>query len=81
MGASYSIHEIKIFALSSHLPIVVEIVDEKSKIGVFSKQVSELIGDSKKGALVTIQDVDVVEYKSGENIVSLKSPRMAYVYW
>jgi hypothetical protein len=71
-GASHSIHTMKIFALSSHLPIVVEIVDEKSKIGAFSKQVSELIGDSKKGALVTIQDVDVVEYKSGEKYSHFK---------
>ena len=65
-GASHSIHTMKIFALSSHLPIVVEIVDKEEAVREFAKKVNELIAQSKRGALVTIQNVEVVEYRPGD---------------
>lgn len=72
-GASHSIHTMKIFALSNHLPIVIEIVDKKQTIKDFAEKVNDLIKQSKKGALVTIQDVDVVEYKPGEKYNQFKT--------
>lgn len=72
-GASHSIHTMKIFALSSHLPVVIEIVDTESKIKNFSKKVSDLIAQSKKGALMTIQSVEVIEYKPGEKYEQFKN--------
>jgi PII-like signaling protein len=72
-GASHSIHTMKIFALSSQLPVVVEIVDEKNAIKKFATKVNEMIGHSKKGALVTIQPVEVLEYKPGEKYNQFKS--------
>nr|MBD3620908.1 DUF190 domain-containing protein [Sunxiuqinia sp.] len=72
-GASHSIHTMKIFALSSHLPVVIEIVDTEPKIKKFAVRVSELIDQSKKGALVTIQPVEVMEYKPGDKYNPFKS--------
>ena len=72
-GASHSIHTMKIFALSSHLPVVIEIVDTEKEIKKFTVRVNELIEQSEKGALVTIQSVDVVEYKPGDKYNQFKS--------
>ncbi|HKJ41725.1 MAG TPA: DUF190 domain-containing protein [Sunxiuqinia sp.] len=72
-GASHSIHTMKIFALSNHLPVVIEIVDKKKTIKEFADKVNDLIKESKKGALVTIQDVEVVEYKAGDKYNQFKS--------
>jgi len=72
-GASHSIHTTKIFALSSHLPVVVEIVDTAPKIKKFAVRVGELIDQSKRGALVTIQSVEVATYKPGDKYNPFKS--------
>lgn len=65
-GASHSIHTMKIFALSNHLPVIVEMVDKKEKVREFSERVRELISLSQKGALITMQPVNVLEYKAGD---------------
>jgi len=65
-GASHSIHTMKIFALSNHLPVIVEIVDDDEKVIEFAAQVRELVAVSQKGALITIQPVEVIEYKAGD---------------
>ena len=72
-GASHSIHTMKIFALSNHLPIVIEIVDKEEKIREFSIQVRELVGLSQKGALITIQKLEVIEYKAGDKYNQFRS--------
>ncbi|MGQ7868537.1 DUF190 domain-containing protein [Sunxiuqinia sp. sy24] len=72
-GASHSIHAMKMFALSSHLPIVVELVDTEEEIKKFAVRVTDLIEQSKRGALVTIQSVDVVHYKPGEKYNQFKT--------
>ncbi len=65
-GASHSIHTLKIFALSEKLPVVIEIVDNIEKLDEFAKTLNELMDLSKKGGLVTFQELDVVRYISGE---------------
>ncbi len=65
-GASHSIHTMKIFALSDKLPIIVEIVDNIEKLDEFAKTLNELMDLSKKGGLVTFQELAVVRYTSGE---------------
>ena len=65
-GASHSIHTMKIFALSNHLPVIIEIVDKEDEIRNFAKSVQNLISQGGKGALVTIQPLEVIEYKAGE---------------
>ena len=65
-GASHSIHTMKIFALSGDLPIIVEIVDNIDKLDEFIPVVQELMNLSKKGGMITLQEVDVLRYKVGE---------------
>lgn len=72
-GASHSVHTLKIFALSNHLPVVIEIVDEEEKIKEFSSRVRELVGLSQKGALITIQKLEVIEYKAGDKYNQFRS--------
>lgn len=65
-GASHSIHTIKIFALSSDLPVVIEIIDNIEKLDEFIDKVNELLDLSKKGGLVTFQELNVLRYEKGE---------------
>ena len=65
-GASHSIHTLKIFALSSDLPVVIEIVDAIEKLDSFMEKTNKLLDQSKKGGLVTFQELSVVRYKKGQ---------------
>ncbi len=65
-GASHSVHTMKIFALSSDMPVLIEIIDNIEKLDEFTARVNELLDLSKKGGLVTFQEISVVRYKKGE---------------
>ena len=65
-GASHSIHTMKIFALSEDMPVSIEIIDTKKTLEKFAEKVSELMEHSKRGGLVTYQEVDVLRYEVGE---------------
>ena len=65
-GASHAIHTIKIFALSDNLPVMVEIVDNIEKLDKFAATINELMDLSKKGGLITFQELEVIRYISGE---------------
>ena len=65
-GSSHSIHTLKIFALSSDLPVVIEIVDNIDKLDEFAKRVNNLLDVSGKGGLVTFQEINVIRYEKGE---------------
>lgn len=65
-GASHSIHTMKIFALSNDLPVVIEIIDAIEKLDEFTEKVNKLLNASKKGGLVTFQELSVVHYEKGE---------------
>lgn len=65
-GASHSIHTMKIFALSSDLPVIIEIVDAIEKLDNFIEKVNKLLNESKKGGLITFQELSVVRYERGE---------------
>lgn len=65
-GASHSIHTQKIFALSGDMPVSVEIVDNKKKLKKFAKTISEMMEHSKRGGLVTMQELNVLRYAAGE---------------
>ncbi|MBI5464901.1 MAG: DUF190 domain-containing protein [Ignavibacteriales bacterium] len=56
------IHTAKILRLSEDLPIVVEIVDADATIKAFLPEVERLIQDSHSGALITLEDVEVIRY-------------------
>lgn len=65
-GASHSIHTMKIFALSSDMPVAIEIVDSIENLKKFAIRVNELMEQTKKGGLVTLQKLEVLRYEKGE---------------
>jgi len=68
-GASHSIHTRKIFALSSDMPVLIEIIDNIEKLDEFIKRINELLDQSRKGGLVTFQEISVVRYQKGEKYI------------
>ena len=64
-GPSHSIHTLKMFALSSDLPMIVDIVDTDDRINDFLPIVEAMIKESGKGAMVSTFDVNVKYYEAG----------------
>lgn len=60
-GAHSRLHTSKILRLSEDLPIVVEIVDEASKIQAFLPLLDQMVTEG----LVTLEKVEVVSYRAG----------------
>lgn len=71
-GASHSIHTMKIFALSTDMPVTVELIDSVENIQAFAIKANEMLEKSKKGGLVIIQDLEVINYKPGEKYRQVK---------
>ena len=63
-GASSHVHRARLIELSEDLPIIIEIVDSAEKIDAFLPLVNELFEKCGKGGLITIENVDVIYYKS-----------------
>jgi uncharacterized protein len=62
-GHSSLLHTAKILRLSEDLPVIVEIVDTREKITPFLSLLEEMV----KGGLVTLEEIRVVRYGSGQN--------------
>jgi len=58
VGSNYAIHIFDILNLSNKMPIVIEIIDENSKITNFLN----LLEPALKEAFVTLHDVDTIVY-------------------
>lgn len=65
-GANTKVHSVKLFELSSDLPLVIEIVDTEEKIREFTKTVEHLFEQTKSGGLITIEKAEVIRYKAGK---------------
>ena len=65
-GANSKVHTVKLFEISSDLPMVVEIVDTEEKIRSFIKVVEHLFEATKSGGLITVEKAEVIRYKSGK---------------
>ena len=63
-GASSRIHTSKLLDLSFDLPVVVEMVDQREKIDAFLETVNRMIEESGGGALVTVENTEVIHYRS-----------------
>ena len=63
-GASSHVHRAKLIELSEDLPIIIEIIDSAEKIEAFLPVVNELFEQCGKGGLITIENVEVIYYKS-----------------
>lgn len=61
-GAKSRIHTAKILRLSEDMPLVIEIVDEQSKIENFIPVVEEIFENSKCGGLITLERAEIIKY-------------------
>ena len=61
-GKSSRLHTAKILQLSMDLPLVIEIVDEESKLREFLPMLDGMM----QGGLVTLEKVQVIDYRARE---------------
>ena len=64
-GGSSIVHSAKFWETNDKLPVVVEIIDESSKIEIFCEVIKPYLESVRYGCLVTIEDVHVILYKAG----------------
>ncbi len=64
---SRTIHSAKILRLSEDLPNEVEIVDTEEKIKTFLVIVDKLLESADGGAMVTLENVNVIRYSAGKS--------------
>lgn len=63
-GANTMVHSTKLFALSSDLPIKIEIIDDKEKIACFVEVVKKMFDKSNSAGLIAVQKIKVINYIS-----------------
>src|SRR5438067_11990628 len=63
-GATSRVHRARLIELSEDLPVVIEIVDHETKINAFLPVVNKLFEQCGRGGLITIENVEVIYYKS-----------------
>src|SRR5437773_11876652 len=63
-GKSSRLHTAKVLRLSMDLPLVIEIVDSEEKIRAFLPVLDGML----KGGLLTMEKVNVIEYRAEEKI-------------
>ena len=61
-GASSRIRTAKILDLSADMSMVVEIVDEETKVTAFRQKLADLFEEANCGGLVTLENIRVVRY-------------------
>ena len=64
-GGSSVVHSAKFWETNDKLPVVVEIIDESSKIEAFFEIIKPYLESVRYGCLVTIEDAQVLLYKAG----------------
>ncbi|MDZ7740483.1 MAG: DUF190 domain-containing protein [Bacteroidota bacterium] len=63
-GANSRIHTLKILALSTDLPVIVEIVDEINKINPFLEVLDKMFEKCGASGLVTMEKIEVIRYQA-----------------
>jgi len=64
-GASSVIHSYKYWEVSDKVPVVVEIIDEETRVRKFYETIQPLLEMMRYGCLVTIDPVEVLLCKPG----------------
>jgi uncharacterized protein len=64
-GGSSIVHSAKFWETNDKLPMVVEVIDESSKIEAFFAVIKPYLESVRYGSLVTIEDAKVLFYKTG----------------
>jgi len=63
-----SIHQsVKIFSLSKHPPIIVEIIDYKDRLTDFAEIVKKLMIKAKAGGIISMEDTEVLYYSKDQH--------------
>lgn len=65
-GPTSRIRTTRILDLSTDLPVVVEIADEKEKINRFLPILHDLFDSAQSGGLITMENIEVVTYLHGK---------------
>jgi len=65
-GASSVLHSTKFWEVTEKLPVVIELVDEDEKIRHFYETLRPHLESMRYGCLVTIENVEVLLFKSGK---------------
>lgn len=65
-GGSSVVHSSKFWETNDKLPMVVEIIDEASKIEAFAEVIKPYLDSVRYGCLVTLEDAKVVIHKTGQ---------------
>ncbi len=68
-GASSVIHSYKFWEVTDKLPVIIEIIDEEEKIRNFYESIRPQLESMRYGCLVTIENVEVLLFKSGRRDV------------
>jgi len=66
-GASSVIHSYKFWEVTDKLPVVIELIDDEMKIRKFYETIRPKLEAMRYGCLVTIENIDVLLFKSGKN--------------
>jgi PII-like signaling protein len=64
-GASSEIYTDKLWELSEKVPLVIEIIDEASKIDQFFESVKPMFEKTGKGHMVTVDETEILIHKAG----------------
>ncbi len=65
-GASSVIHSYKFWEISDKVPVVIEIVDEETRVRKFYESIRPQLETMRYGCLVTIENIEVLLLKSGK---------------
>lgn len=65
-GAGSRVHTSRLLSLGEDLPLSVVVVDARERVEAFLPVVAELLGTSRAGGLVTLEDVRVVRFDGAE---------------
>jgi len=61
-GANSKVHTTKIFALSTDLPIKIEIIDSEDMVNRFINVIEKMFDKSNSAGLITVSETFVVSY-------------------
>ena len=65
-GTSSKIHSSRFWELTEKLPVVIEFVDETSKLADFYKGIEDALKQMPKGCLVTLEPTEILLQKKGK---------------
>jgi uncharacterized protein len=65
-GGNSRVHNAKFLELSNDLPLVIEIVDQQSRIEEFIPYVQNLFEEANCGGLITLEKAEIIIYRTNK---------------